>query len=231
MRARDIMTPVVVAVGRDEPVSAIARLLMDKKISAVPVRDDQQRLCGIVSEGDLIRRISNDADDRRPWWLRMLSNNSQEASDFLKAHGRTAADIMTKNVVTVDADMEISAVAQKLETNRIKRVPVMDGDQMIGIISRSNLLQVIAGQKSKMNLTTTPNDQVLRKQVHDHLSQQNFASHGSLNVIVDNGIVELWGWIETEPEREALLLAAREVDGVLEVRDHFGKISPWVWGT
>jgi len=230
MQAKDIMTPAVVTVDADETVSAIAKLLMERKISAVPVLDKSRKLCGIVSEGDLIRRISDDADDDRPWWLKMMSSNSQEAGDFIKAHGRTAKDIMTKNVATVDENMEISEVAHKLETNRIKRVPVMSGSQMVGIISRSNLLQVVAGQKTEIAKAATPNDRALRKQVHDHLDAQNFASHGSLNVIVDEGVVELWGWVETETEREALLLAAKEVPGVTEIRDHFGKVSPWVWG-
>ncbi len=230
MQAKDIMTTSVVTVGQDEPVSAIASLLMEKRISAVPVLDTDDKLCGIVSEGDLIRRISDEADDHRPWWLKMMSSNSQEAGEFLKAHGRTAKDVMTKNVATVNDTMEISDVAQKLESNRIKRVPVVVNDKVVGIISRSNMLQVIAGQKAKVAKSASPNDRVLRKQVQDHLSEQSFASHGTLNVIVDDGVVELWGWVETETEREALLLAAKEVDGVQEVRDHFGKISPWVWG-
>lgn len=230
MQAKDIMTPTVITIGQDETVSAIASLLMEKKISAVPVLDSDQKLCGIVSEGDLIRRISDKAEDHRPWWLKMMSSNSQEAGDFVKAHGRTAKDVMTRNVATVSDDMEISEVAKKLESNRIKRVPVMSGDTLVGIISRSNMLQVIAGQKTTVTKPSTPNDRVLRKQVQDHLSEQSFASHGTLNVIVDNGIVELWGWVETETEREALILAAKEIEGVQEVQDHFGKISPWVWG-
>lgn len=230
MQAKDIMTPTVVTVGPEETVSAIANLLMSKKISAVPVLDKERQLCGIVSEGDLIRRISDDADDNRPWWLKMMSSNSEQAGDFIKAHGRTAKDVMTKNVATVDENMEICDVAHKLEANRIKRVPVMSGDQLVGIISRSNLLQVVAGQKTEIAKAATPGDRALRKQVHDHLNDQNFTSHGSLNVIIDDGVVELWGWVETETERDALILAAKEVPGVTEVRDHFGKVSPWVWG-
>lgn len=230
MRAKDIMTPNVITVAPEATVAEIAEVLMAKGISAVPVVDQNAAICGIVSEGDLMRRMANDADDKRPWWLRMMSSNTEEAADFIKSHGRTAHDVMTQNVVMVSEDMELSDLAKTLETNRIKRVPVVTDGKLVGIISRSNLLQVIAGQKTEIKKEVDVSDREIRKQVHDSLSTQHFASHGSLNVIVEDGVVELWGWIETEPEREALMLAAREVAGVKDVRDHFGKISPWVWG-
>ena len=230
MLAKDLMNPGVITVGPDTSVTDIAALLMDKNISAVPVIGDDKKLCGIVSEGDLMRRISSDGDDKRSWWLKMVSSNSEEAYDFLKAHGRTAKDVMTKNVETVSEDTEISEVAQILESHHIKRVPVTDDGKVVGIISRSNLLQLVAGQKTELKDQVSINDRDLRRQVYDSLSDKNFASHGTLNVIVVNGVVELWGWVETETERNALLLAASEVPGVHEVKDHFGKVSPWVWG-
>lgn len=230
MQAKDIMTPAVITVGTNASVADIAQILIEKKISAVPVVDTNGSLCGLVSEGDLMRRLSEGAEDERSWWLKMMSTNSDSAADFIKAHGRTAKDVMTRNVVSVAETTELNEVAHVLEANRIKRVPVLDGDKIVGIISRSNMLQVIAGQKTEVKKAATPNDLDLRKQVHASLSGQGFASHGSLNVIVDNGVVELWGWVESETERDALMLAAREIAGVKEVRDHFGKISPWVWG-
>ena len=230
MRAKDIMTPNVITVRNDVPVSDVAALLLEKNVSAVPVVGEDGRLSGIVSEGDLMRRLSEGADDDRPWWLKMMATNVGSANDFIKSHGRVAGDVMTRNVVSVSEDDELNEVAHVLEANRIKRVPVVNEGRVVGIISRSNMLQVIAGQKTEVKKSVTVNDRDLRKQVYDVLSNKGFASHGSLNVIVDDGVIELWGWVETEPEREALLLAASEVEGVKEVRDHFGKISPWVWG-
>ena len=230
MRAKDIMTPNVITVRQDVPVSDVAELLLEKKITAVPVVGEDGRLAGIVSEGDLVRRLSEGADDDRPWWLKMMATNSDGARDFIKSHGRTAGDVMTRNVVSVNEDTELNEVAHVLEANRIKRVPVVTDGKVVGIISRSNMLQVIAGQKTEVKKPASVSDRELRKQVYDSLSNQGFASHGSLNVIVDDGVVELWGWVETEEERKALLLTATEIDGVKEVRDHFGKISPWVWG-
>lgn len=230
MLAKDLMNPAVVTVGPDASVSDIAALLMEKRISAVPVIENDSKLCGIVSEGDLMRRISSEGDDKRSWWLKMTASNSEEARDFLKARGRTAKDIMTRNVTTVNEDTEVSEVAQLLESRHIKRVPVTDDGKVVGIISRSNLLQLVAGQKTEVKSQISLTDRELRRQIYDVLSNKNFASHGSLNVIVSDGEVELWGWVETEAERDALILAASEVPGVKTISDHFGKISPWVWG-
>ncbi|NQW01528.1 MAG: CBS domain-containing protein [Rhodospirillales bacterium] len=230
MRVKDIMTPAVITVGTQATVSEIAKVLMDRKISALPVIDGDGKLCGIVSEGDLMRRINNQADDKRSWWQKMISSQSQDASEFIKSHGRTAREIMTRNVVTVEEDTEISEVARLLESHHIKRVPVTSNGRVVGIVSRSNLLQLVAGQKTKAKPDAGPGDLELRKQVYDVLSHLDFASHGTMNVIVVDGVVELWGWVESEAERDALLLAASEVKGVKNVRDHFGKVSPWLWG-
>lgn len=231
MQAKDVMVPDVVTVGLEAKVKDIADLLVAKQISAIPVVDKDGKLAGIVSEGDLLRRMAEGADDKRPWWLRMMATGSEDASAFIKSHGRTAEQVMTKNVVTVEEDADLSEVAHLLESNRIKRVPVMRDGQVVGIVSRSNLLQVIAGQKMETKKTYLVSDREIREQVHKSLSKKDFVSHGTLNVIVDDGIVELWGWVESDVERDALVLAASEVDGVKEVKDHFGRISPWVWGT
>jgi CBS domain-containing protein len=230
MHAKDIMTPAVITVGPETTVGEIAELLMSKRVSAVPVVEADGSLCGVVSEGDIMRRVSSEADDKRSWWQKMTSTNSQDAVDYIKVHGRSAQEIMTRNVVTVGEDTAVSEVAQVLESHHIKRVPVVRDGKVVGIISRSNLLQLVAGQKTGVSTAATPGDRELRKQVYDLLSGLDFSSHGTLNVIVTDRVVELWGWVETEAERKALLLAASEVPGVKDVRDHFGKVSPWVWG-
>jgi len=230
MQAKDIMTPVVHSVRTDTSVGDIADLLMEKRISAVPVLDDNDALVGIVSEGDLIRRLSGGADDHRPWWLTVMSSRAEDASDFIKAHGRTAQEVMTRNVVTVSEEDELNEVARALESHRIKRAPVVRDGKLVGIVSRSNLLQAVAGQKAEIKKSATLDDREIRTLVHQALEANGFVSHGTLNVIVDKGVVELWGWVESQAERDALLLAASEVDGVKEVKDHFGRVAPWVWG-
>ena len=230
MRAKDIMSPNVITIGLDASVEAIAQLLMDKRISAAPVVDGDGNLAGIVSEGDLVRRISGEDGDQKSWWMKILTSDVDKADSFIKVHGRRAKDIMTRNVITVEEDTELSDLARTLETHRIKRVPVLRDGKLAGIVSRSNMLQVVATRKIDIRPYPAPGDREIREQVHDVLVAKGFATHGSLNVIVDDGIVELWGWVETEPERDAMLMAAAEVQGVKKVKDHFGKVAPWVWG-
>lgn len=231
MQVKDIMTPEVISVRPDAAVGDIAELLMNEKISAVPVLTDDGKLMGVVSEGDLIRRLSGDADEGRPWWVAALSSRANDAKDFIKSHGRTAKDVMTKNVVTAEEETDLGEVAHLLEANRIKRMPVVRGDIVVGMVSRSNLLQAVARGSAKPSNAPAPSDRELRASVQEALRNCGFTTYGSTNVIVEDGVVELWGWVESEEERQALLLAAKEVDGVSEVRDHFGRISPWRWGT
>lgn len=231
MLVKDIMTPTVFSVGADAGVGEIAEILMEKKISAVPVLGDAGELLGIVSEGDLIRRLSDDADEDRPWWVLKMTSGADEAREFIKAHGRVARDIMTRNVVTLHEEMDLSEAAHKLESNRIKRAPVVKEGKVVGIVSRTNLLQAVARKKGEPPAGPAPSDREIRTKVHDTLTRKGFASHGALNVIVEDGVVELWGWVNSEAERDALLLAASEIEGVKEVRDHFGRMKAWEWGT
>lgn len=231
MQVRDIMTPTVYSVRADATVAEIAELLMQRKISAVPVLDAEGALLGIVSEGDLMRRLAEDANEDKSWWMMTLSNPETEARDFIKVHGRTAQDIMTRDVISVGEELSLAELASLLERNRIKRAPVVREGRVVGIVSRSNLLQAIAGERKPAEATDRLSDREIRNRVHESLSGKDFTSHGALNVIVDDGVVELWGWVESDAEREALVLAATEVPGVKEVKDHFGRVSPWVWGT
>ncbi len=231
MQVSDIMTPKVFSVEAETAVGEVAELLMNKKISAAPVLGSDGKLLGIVSEGDLMRRLAADADEDKSWWMLNLASPESEARDFIKAHGRTAKDIMTRNVVTLSEDMDLAAVAHLLESNRIKRAPVVRDGKVVGIVSRSNLLQAVAAERTKSNSDDRLSDREIRNLVHDTLSKKEFASHGALNVIVEDGVVELWGWVDSDAERDALMLAASEVKGVKQVKDHFGRVSPWVWGT
>ena len=231
MLVKDIMTPEVISVEPDAAVGDIAELLTREKISAVPVLSGDGKLLGIVSEGDLIRRLSGDADDHRPWWVAALASPADDAKDFLKSHGRTAKEVMTTNVVTVEEDTDLGKVAHLLEANRIKRAPVVRGDVVVGMVSRSNLLQAVARGTSAPVNAPAPTDRQLRTNVQEALRNKGFSTHGAINVIVEGGVVELWGYVESDAERDALILAAKEVEGVKEVRDHFGRVSPWLWGT
>ena len=141
MQAKDVMTTKVVTVQPDARVEHIAALLLERSISGVPVVDADGRLLGIVTEGDLMRRPEIGTERHRGWWLRLFGDERERAAEYARAHGSRAADVMTRNVVTVSEETSVGEIARLLEEHRIKRVPVVRDDKVVGIVSRANLLQ------------------------------------------------------------------------------------------
>lgn len=147
VKAREIMSANVVSVRPDTPTREIARVLLDNRISAVPVVDDSGAPLGMVSEGDLVDRGELDREAGRDWWLAMLAEGESRSQDFLSslhAPKWTAGDVMSAPLVTVDEDVKIREIARLLETHRIKRVPVLRGGRIVGIVSRADLVRAMA---------------------------------------------------------------------------------------
>lgn len=223
MRASDIMTVSVITVSPTTPVQDIVRVLLDNRISAVPVIADGE-LVGLVSEGDLLRRGETQTERRRPRWLEFATSPEVLAAEYVKSHARTAAEVMTTPVITITESTPIAEIADVLESRRIKRVPVVRGDRLVGIVSRSNLLQAFA----TLTATTADpasvdsDDATIRQVLATELGRRWAAWPSGANFIVQNGEVHLWGLISSETERQAMVLAAESVPGVKRVEDHLG---------
>lgn len=226
MRAADVMTRNVVTVSPDTDVRDIVQLLIQHRISAVPVVDEAQHVHGIVSEGDLMRRVENDTDRRDAWWLSALFSGANDAEKYIRSHGRKAADIMSRKPVTIDEDLPLYKVAQTLEKHHIKRVPVVRNGKLVGIVSRANLLQGFAAAASKLGDTGSESDQSLRDKVMDELVSQVGLTSGRINVIVTEGEVQLWGMVENTTEQKAAGLAAESIRGVKRVVNYLGIAPP-----
>jgi CBS domain-containing protein len=219
MRARDVMTTTVHTVMPDTRVSEIAKLLIDRHISAVPVVDNAGRLQGIVSEGDLMRRVESGTTKRRPWWLELLSDPDTLATEFVKSHGIKAVDVMTTDVITVEEDADLAVIAGTLEKHRIKRVPVVRRGKVVGIVSRANLLQGLAaagGMSSKADAS----DQAVRDELWTRVKAQPWSSSLLLNIVVRQATAHLWGLVRSEEERKALCVTAETTPGIKAVEDH-----------
>ncbi len=218
MQARDVMTRNVVTVEPDTPVTEIARLLLEKRISGVPVVEPDGRLVGIVSEGDLMRRVEERAPGRGSWWLAMLGIPEERAIEYVRTHGRRARDVMTRHVITVTPDTPIGRVAQLLEEEHIKRVPVVEDGRLVGIISRADLLRAIASREEAP--PAGADDSALRERLMKELEAAGLEYHPYVNIVVSDGIVHLWGLVSTKAEAEALRVAAESVEGVRGVDSH-----------
>jgi len=149
IKARDVMTTKVISVRADTPTHEIARLLLENHISAVPVLDKSGGPIGMVSEGDLIEGREAGREPRREWWLALLAEGGTLSPEFLaslRQPGRTADEVMSRPVVTVGEDTDTVEIARLLQTYRIKRVPVVRDGQVVGIVSRENLLRALVGE-------------------------------------------------------------------------------------
>jgi len=217
MRARDVMVRAVVTASPDTTVEALARLMVNLRISGVPVLDTDGRLVGMVTEGDLLRRVEIGTERRRPRWSEP-SSNAQLAAAYIKSHARRVADIMTCEVFTVDEAATLGEIADLMEAQKVRRVPVVHDGQVVGIVSRADLLKVLASGGAES--ADEEQDRALCRQLLAELREQKWADAGEGRVVVTDGIVHLWGVVGSEDERKALRIAAENTPGVRGVEDH-----------
>jgi CBS domain-containing protein len=225
MQARDIMTTPVVTAELDTTVVEIAKRLLERRVSALPVVDAQGRVVGIVSEGDLMRQPQAGGQRHVSWWLTMFAASEEQAREFIKSHGRLAREVMTGNPITVEEEASIEEIATLLEKHRIKRVPVLREGKLAGIVSRANLLQGIVNRQRAPQ--ASDNDRVIRQQVTEAMRNSG-ADARFVDVQVAADIVSLWGATNSELERKAIVLAAQAVPGVKHVDSHLGVFPPMV---
>ena len=218
MRARDVMVRAVVTTSSDTTVEQLARLMINLRISGVPVMDRDGRLVGIVTEGDLLRRVETGTERHRPRWSEPFSSSSRLAAAYIKSHAKRVADIMTREVFSVEELATLGEIADLLETKHIKRVPVVHDGKIVGIVSRADLLKVLAGGGAKT--AHEEQDRTIRAQLLAELREQKWADASEGRVVVSDGVVHLWGIVGSEDERRALRIVAENTPGVRGIEDH-----------
>lgn len=219
MKAHDVMVSPAITVKTRSSVKDVAKLLLEHRISAVPVVDDDGRLVGVVSEGDLLHRAEAGTERHRSWWLQILAGDDTLANEFVKSHGRRVGDVMTRDVITARPDTPLHDIATLLEKNLIKRVPIVDQKgHLLGIVSRANLIQAVASGRDEEDVEAS--DAAIRDTLLEELKKQQWAHTMLLNVTVTEGIVTLWGMTNSDAERKALRVAAEEIPGVRAVNDN-----------
>ena len=227
MKARDVMVSPVISVKPSCTVKEVAKTLLERRISAVPVVDDTGKLVGIVSEGDLMHRAEIGTQRRHSWWLRVLTGDDALAAEYTKAHARTVADVMTRDVITASPDTPLHEIAALLERHSIKRVPIVRDGALLGIVSRANLLQALASSHKDLGIQLS--DTAIRDRILAHLNNEPWAHTLLLNVTVNGGVVDLWGITGSDAERKAIRVAAESAPGVTGVNDHLVRQSAQGW--
>ena len=218
MRAHQIMTRPVITVTPETAIVDAANTMLRKHVSGLPVVDGKGKLVGIVSEGDFIRRSEIGTQRKRGKFLKFILGPGKAAADFVHEHGRKVAEIMTAEPLTISEDTQLEGIVELMEKNGIKRLPVMRGDKIVGIVSRSNLLQAVASLARGVPDPTADDDHI-RNRVIDAIEKYDWCPFG-LSVIVRDGIVHLSGVITEERARKAAVVAAENVTGVVKVHDH-----------
>jgi CBS domain-containing protein len=218
MRAIDVMVRDVVTVRPDTDVADAIKLLSEHDVSALPVVDEASNLVGMLSEVDLIHRAEIGTEKHRHWWLEAVTGATTLAEEFAKSHGKKVGEVMTTGVISVTEETPLSEIAALFERKRIKRVPVVKDGKLVGIVSRSNLIQALASVVGNID-QHDETDRRIRLDLLSRLREQSWTDFGSRNITVSDRVVHLWGLVGSEAERKALLALAEGVPGVSRVSD------------
>jgi CBS domain-containing protein len=218
MRAHQIMTRSVITVTPETSVVEAANLMLQRHISGLPVVNSADRLVGIISEGDFIRRSEIGTQRQRGRFMKFILGAGKEATDFVHEHGRKIAEIMTPEPLTIDEETDLEKIVEIMEKNNVKRLPVTRGDELVGIVSRSNLLQAVASLARQIPDPTADDDHI-RNRIIAALEKNNWCPFG-LSIMVRDGVVHLSGVITEERSRQAAIVGAENVAGVKKVHDH-----------
>ena len=225
MNAIDVMTRDVVSIGPDASIIEAVRTMLQHKISGLPVVDASGRLQGVITEGDFLRRAETGTQRRHPRWLEFLLGPGRLATEYVHASGRKVSEVMTPDVYTVTEDAPLEQVVHLMERHRVKRIPVVRGDKVVGIVTRANLMRALAS----LALAEQPaaaDDAAIRERLLAELNKQRWAPVGLIDVVVKDGVVKLSGALTDERERQAIRIAAENIAGVKKVEDHLIWIEP-----
>ncbi|NKK75407.1 CBS domain-containing protein [Rhizobium leguminosarum bv. viciae] len=222
MLVKDVMTTKVVGVSADNSVRRAAEVMLTNHISGVPVIDDAGYLVGIISEGDLLRRT--ELGQGAIFGLEDQALSAEEkAKAYVKSSAWRVADVMTRDPVVVEEDASLVRVSGLMQEHGIKRIPVMKEGALVGIVSRADLLKAIITANQD---ETAPGDEAIRRSITIRLSENTGLEGKDMTVTVTDGVVHLWGNVDTAECRKAARVAVESVRGVRGVVEHFPEDSP-----
>jgi CBS domain-containing protein len=224
MKAADVMTRQVITIRPNASILQAARLMLQNRISGLPVVDQKGLLIGVVTEGDFLRRAETDTGRHRPSWLEFFMSPGRLADEYVHAHGRKVEEVMSRNPHTISEDASLEEVVRTMERKRIKRVPVMRNGQLIGIITRANLVQALASI-ARVIPPVLKDDAAIRDRILSEIDKLPWGPAG-INVLVRDGNVDLSGIILDESQREGIKVLVENVPGVREVHDNIVWIEP-----
>jgi CBS domain-containing protein len=224
MKASDVMTARVITVDAQAPALEAVRLMLQNRISGLPVTGRNGELVGIVTEGDFLRRGEIGTRRKRQRWLEFLIGPGRLADEYVRTSGRKVDEIMTREPLTVAESTPVDEVVTLMETRRIKRLPVVRDRRLVGIISRANIMHALVSLAVTEKKPASTGDAEIRARILAEYDKEPWAP--LVNVIVQDGVVQLWGALTDDRQRRALVVAAENAPGVKEVHDHMVWVEP-----
>jgi CBS domain-containing protein len=216
----DIMTAPVVTITLDTPVHEIAALLLEHHISGVPVVENG-RVVGLVNEFELLRRHEIGTEGSAPersWWTQLIERDPRPI-EYVKSHAQHAKDFMTRQVITVTEDTPVQQVASIFAARTVRRVVVLRGQELVGVVTRANLVQALALNAQARPAPRVQSDEAIRLRLLAELEGQPWWRPSRSTAFVRDGVVHYQGLIDNEDERRAARIAAENVPGVRGVED------------
>ena len=213
MKAADVMTFGAATIRSDASVPEAARVMLQYNVSGLPVVDAAGHLVGIITEGDFLRRAETSTERHRPRWLEFLLGPGRLADEYVYSHSLRVDEVMTRQVVAVTEETSVDEIVRLIERHRIKRVPVIRDNRVVGVVSRANLLRGLARLADEAPAATA-NDLAIREQILAELDTQAWGQHAPIDIVVRDGVVQVWGPVYDERVAQALRVAAENVPGV-----------------
>lgn len=223
MKVADVMTRGVISIAPSDTLRKAAELMLRYDMSGFPVLD-RGKLVGMISEGDFLRRAETGTERTRSRWLELFVAPGRLAGEYTHTHGRQVGEVMTRELVTIDENASLAEAAQLMEKHRVKRLPVVKGDALIGMLSRRNLVHAFLVATPK-TAPAPSSDGTIRLQLAAELERQPWVGRGAIEATVNQGVVVLGGSVRDERQREALRVAAENIPGVTQVIDRLEEID------
>jgi CBS domain-containing protein len=225
MIAGDIMTRAVLAVDPQTPIVQAIKLMTTGRISGLPVVRSDGRIVGMLTEGDLLRRVELGTAGDAPSWLASFFLPGRCAETYIETHARRVGEVMTSDVVTVAETTPLAEVATLMRKHRVRRLPVVGGGKLLGIVSRADLVRVVGDALA--NEPVDASDSAIRRAILAAMEKEQWSSARMISVLVQDGVAQLDGCIVDLRERQALEVLAETVPGVKRVENRIVCIEPY----
>jgi CBS domain-containing protein len=227
MNASDVMTRTVITIDEQAPIAEALKLMLGKAISGLPVVDCNDRLVGIITEGDLLRRAELATERHIAWWKNLLFGPWFSAKEYVRTHARSVGSVMTRETLCIAEDTPLSMIVRIMEQGHVKRLPVTKDGKVIGIVSRRDVLQPLSPVIGEP-LTGSASDASILRQIERNLAAQPWSPRHNISVTVKDGVVALSGTVSGIEQREALQVLIEDIAGVRKIRDQLLVLDPYL---